>query len=369
LRSLQTLSDTASTSRVLNLSRVHMVHRQEPQFLAQPFFSDPGLNRAIFIKHRLRRDETYLIPNAPAVATKIIFPFDTTMLRSGGRSIFIGQTGFRATMEEVLGTGTPEIARDFEIMNHLATLPSLDPFLLKEYLARVKHFPADCYFDISPADSARMFAFVSKEVGALIALAFGAEAGGADSPAVTRLVEAMMARDAGERLDPLRATLGLTGKAFDEGIFSWKGFLFYKWQFSDTAQQLSRVISDIDLMRFDDKPSAADLEVITAQRVRLRKSMRSAARECTAILSLYNDAFRDLIDKGKAAAFRKFLLEAPRLFIDLGYSMGTISHITSFWRHRFPDDATTSIESSEFTTILADFQASMKPDSITEKAW
>jgi hypothetical protein len=203
----------------------------------------------------------------------------------------------------------------------------------------------------------------------LIALAFGTDAGGAESPAVVRLVEAMMARDAGERLDPLRATLGLTGAAFDEGIFSWKGFLFYKWQFSDTARRLSQVISDIDLMRFDDRPSPAEMDAITAQRAKLRKSMRQAAKECTAILSLYNDAFRDLVDRGKAAAFRKFLLEAPRLFIDLGYSMGTISHITSFWQHRFPDDTKVSIESGEFVAILADFQASMKPDLTSQKTW
>lgn len=369
LRSLQSLSDNASTSRVLNLSLVHSKHRRTPEFLAAPFFSDPGLNRAIFIKHRLRRDETYLIPNAPAVATKIIFPFDATILRSGGRSILIGQTGFKATMEELLGTQTPQTRRDFEIMNYLNALPSLDPFLLKEFLAAKGHFPADCYFDISPADAARMFAFVSREVGELIALAFGADAGKADSPAVARLVEAMMARDAGERLDPLRTTLGLDGPAFDEGIFSWKGFLFYKWQFNDAAQKVSRVSSELDMMQFDDKPSAALITELTQARTKLRKSIRAAARECTKILALYTDAFRDLVDRGKANAFRQFLIEAPRLFVDLGYSMGTITHITSFWDHRFPRDAKLSMESAEFAIVLQDFQASMKPEIASEKTW
>jgi hypothetical protein len=369
MRSLQALSDTASTSRVLNLSRVHTLYKSESGHSLRPFFHDPNLNRAIFIKHRLRRDETYLLPDAGAVATKIIFPFDATLLRSGGRSIFIGQTGFQATMNQFLGAETRQTKRDMEVLSFLATLPSLDPFLLKEYLARKNYEPADCYFDISVADMARMFEFASQEIGELITLAFGGAGGGVDSPAIARLVDAMMARDAGEKLDPLRATLGLSGQAFSDGVFSWKGFLYYKWQFGEVAKKLNRVISELDLMRFDDRPTAADMEGLTAQKVKLRKSIRTVARECTAILSLYDEAFRDLVDRGKAAAFRKFLIEAPRLFIDLGSSMGTISHIVTYWGHRFPEEQALSMSSTEFALVLLDFQSSLKPEVDATKNW
>jgi hypothetical protein len=369
MRSLQTLSDNASTSRVLNLSRTYAQFKGDVAHSSRPFFCDPSLNRAMFVKHRLRRDEAYLLPDAPAFATKIIFPFDSTMLRSGGRSIFIGQTGFIQAMAQMLGPETRQTKRDMDVLNILAYLPSLDPFLLKEFLARQNIEPADCYFDISTADMSRMFEFASQEIGELITLAFGGASGGVDSPAIARLVDAMMARDAGERLDPLRATLGLDGKAFDDGVFSWKGFLYYKWQFGEVAKNLNRIMSEFDLMRFDDRPSAADLEGLTDQKVKLRKSIRSAARECTAILSLYDDAFRDLVDRGKAAAFRKFLVEAPRLFIDLGSSMGTISHIVSFWNHRFPEQAALSMSSDEFALILLEFQSSLKPEPMPVRTW
>jgi hypothetical protein len=369
IRSLKSLSDNASTSRVLNLSRTYGLFKGDVGYLSRPFFHDQSLNRAMFVKHRLRRDETYLLPDAPSVATKIIFPFDSTMLRSGGRSIFIGQTGFVQAMSQVMGPDTRYTKRDFDVLGVLAHLPSLDPFLLKEFLARKKIEPADCYFDISVADMTRMFEFASQEIGELITLAFGGVGGGVDSPAIARLVDAMMARDAGERLDPLRATLGLSGQAFDDGVFSWKGFLYYKWQFGEVAKNLNRIMSELDLMRFDDRPTAADLEGLTAQKVKLRKSIRSAARECTAILSLYDDAFRDLVDRGKAAAFRKFLIEAPRLFVDLGSSMGTISHIVSYWNHRFPEEAALSMNSDEFALVLLDFQSSLKPEPIPTKKW
>jgi hypothetical protein len=367
--SLKALSESASTSRVLNLSRVNARFKHEDAYLERPFFNDPNLNRAIYIKHRLRTDETYLLPRSQPVATKIIFPFDATLLKSGGRSIFVGQIGFLQAMEAFLGPSTPATRRDLDLLALLETLPSLDPFLLKEHMVRHDLRPADCYFDISVADMTRMRTFVSDQIGELITLAFGGANGGVDSEGVTRLVDALMAHDAGDRLDPLRLTLGLEGQAFHDGVFSWKGFLYYKWQFGETAKRLNRVISELDLVRFDDNPSVSAVEALSKQQTKLRKSIRAAARECTAILTLYDDAFRDLLDRGKAAAFRKFLLEAPRLFINLGSCMGTISHIESYWAYRFPESEPLAMNSVEFGYVLTEFQQSLKPDTTTEKSW
>jgi hypothetical protein len=372
-RSLKALSETASTSRVLNLSRVNEYFKFDEEYQSRPFFRDPTLNRAIFVKHRLRTDEIYLLPRSQPIATKIIFPFDATLLKSGGRSIFVGQTGFKEAMASILGPDTPATRADLDLLTLMEALPSLDPFLLKEHLARHNHLPADCYFDISKADMARMRAFVSEQVGELISLAFGSaknpQPSSTQSDEVSKLVDALMALDAGDRLDPLRLTLGLEGQAFRDGIFSWKGFLYYKWQFGETAKKLNRVISELDLVRFEDKVPTAMLEGLDGQRKKLRKSIRSAARECTAVLSLYDDAFRDLLDKGKAAAFKKFLLEAPRLFIDLGSCMGNISHIVSYWGYRFPDTEPLVMMSAECSFVLSEFQQSLSPETGSEVSW
>ncbi len=360
IRSLRSLNETASTSRVLNLSRVHTLFGSDRAYNEDPFFTDPTLNRAIFIKHRLRANETYLLPRSQAVATKIIFPFDAQLLKLGGRSIFVGQTGYSDAMAQFMGPETKAVRRDLDLLALLETLPSLDPFLLKEHLARKNITPADCYFDISAPDMARMRAFASAEIGELIAIAFGRDNEEIDKEHIARLVDALMGQEAGDRLDPLRLTLGLNGQAFHDGVFSWKGFLYYKWQFGEAAKRLNRIMSDFDLVKFEDKPLAVVMEQFDKQRPVLCKSIRQAARECTAILSLYDDAFRDLVDRGKAAAFRKFLLEAPRLFVDLGACMGVISHIVSYWTYRFPDDEPLVIHSAEFSGILLEFQNSLQ---------
>jgi hypothetical protein len=87
------------------------------------------------------------------------------------------------------------------------------------------------------------------------------------------------------------------------------------------------------------------------------------------VLSLYDDAFRDLVEKGNTAAFRKFLLDAPVLFIELGHSMGIISHISSFWAFRFNKDKEKNVEIQEYLDILREFENGLAPKRATMVTW
>ena len=173
VRSLEALSRSASTSRVLNLHHVAENNKDTPEYFKRPFFSDQALNRAIIVKHRLRPDEAYLLPRGGPVATKVIFPFNQKELRTGGQSVLVGQHGYIQGLKELLGESSPGFSRDIEILELISNLPSLDPFLLREYLLRAGHNPADCYFEISPTDIERMRNHAAEQIRDLIALAFG----------------------------------------------------------------------------------------------------------------------------------------------------------------------------------------------------
>src|SRR5258708_37450755 len=75
-RSLRALERTASTSRVLNLAALSAKHANNPQHLAQPFFTAPALNAAVLLKHRLPASEAGLIHSRSRTATKLIVPFE-----------------------------------------------------------------------------------------------------------------------------------------------------------------------------------------------------------------------------------------------------------------------------------------------------
>src|SRR6201999_3809358 len=149
-------------------------------------------------------------------------------------------------LEELRG-GADEPMRDIEVLEALDQLPSLDPFLLREHMKRRGYDIASTHFDTSQGDVDKMQRFVGGEIARLIELAYGgAGAGGATS----RLVEALLSSKTDERLEPLRLTLQLEGESYREGIFSWKGFLYYKWVLNTLWPKLKEVLVEVMKLRF-----------------------------------------------------------------------------------------------------------------------
>ena len=369
IRNLAALAHSASTSRVLNLNLVAKRYAEDPMRKKAPLFTDDLLNRSILVKHRLRRDEAYLLQNPTAVATKIIFPLDFDDLELGGRSIFVNQKGYRQAICDLVGYRELELERDFLVLGMLNDLPSLDPFLVREQLRRNHHQPAECYFSISPADSSRMQSFTSAEMAPLIRMAFQTTSGSGSAGMVGKLADALLSANADARLDPLRETLGLHGEQFTQGIFSWKGFIYYKWQFSEMIQGLIRVTQEMDQIKPAGRNDGATREEIRILKTSIRKRIREAARNCSKVLALYDDAFADLVHRGNTAAFRRFLLEAPIFFLDLGHSMGVISHISSFWGYRFKGGTANLPTSEEFLEILIEFETGLAPRQSYSQPW
>lgn len=357
---LDAVATKSSTSRVLNLYMVAKRSADDPMHKSAPLFRSELLNRSIIVKHRLRRDEAYLIKGATALATKVIFPVDFNDLGLGGRSVFVNQKGFKRSICDYVGLDEMEMEKDFSVLEMLNELPSLDPFLVREQLRRNGHEPAECYFPISPADTQRMQNFTNSEMAPLIRMAFGTKSGSSDA-VVGKLANALLVADDVGALNPLRETLGLHGIQFTQGIFSWKGFIYYKWHFSEIMQGLVRVTQEMDKITPSGPNDAATPEEFSALKASIRTRIRETARSCGQALTLYDDAFSDLVDRGNTAAFRSFLVKAPLLFLDIGHSMGMISHIASFWSYRFHSSSVELLKWKEFYDILLEFQAGLAP--------
>ncbi|MDB5425635.1 MAG: hypothetical protein JWQ29_3051, partial [Phenylobacterium sp.] len=223
-RSLRGLEKTASTSRVLNLAAISVKYAGDPEHAKDPLFNANNLSAAVIIKHRLRVDELENFDEPVRTASKLIIPFDRANLALGGRALFVGERGWMERLADLRGS-VDGLLRDSEILQAINELPSLDPFLLREHLKRRGFTISPSHFEISAGDSDRMQKFVGGEIARLIQLAYNDQ--GVGSANVTRLVEALLSSQTDERLEPLRLTLRLEGEAYREGIFSWKGFLYY----------------------------------------------------------------------------------------------------------------------------------------------
>jgi hypothetical protein len=353
-RSLSGLEKTASTSRVLNLAAVATQNYGDTEYESSPFFKAASLNGAVIIKHRLRQDEQYNFDAGKRISTKLIIPFERTDLSLGGRSLFVGQRGWQEMLNQLRGDQDDE-ARDVSLLEALDELPSLDPFLLREHLKRRDFKIANCYFAISNADTDRMQRFVSSEISKLVDLAYGGSGSTTGNNNISKLVTLLLSGEVDHRLEPLRLTLGLEGDNFREGIFSWKGFLYYKWVLTSLWPELRAVISELTEVKIVGPRDNELLREVKDIGQRVNSRIMGQVKKVRDTLQVYDDAFAELTQAGNPMAFRDFLLKSPEMFITLGERTGMVSHIASFWRYRFPKGKPLQAELDELFDILQDF--------------
>lgn len=79
-------------------------------------------------------------------ATKVILPLVKTDLRAGGQSFFIGEERSAHILETYFSDNPGLVREDLAILEILDDIPSMDPFLLREMLARNRYLLALEYF-------------------------------------------------------------------------------------------------------------------------------------------------------------------------------------------------------------------------------
>ncbi len=366
-RDLSLVRASGSTARVLNLALVAERHGETEEYQQKPLFKNKMLNRSLILKHTLRAHERELFDRPFASATKIILPFASTELGLGGVTILIGERRWERMLAETSGGDQDKqgFEADLDLLRMLSTLPSFDPFLMRERLRHSGVEPARCYFDIAEADVARMRAFVSAEITQLIDLAFAT--GGRDAGNLSgKLADKLMTDETAKSLDPLRQTLRLSGDEYVEGVFAWKGFLYYKWLMKELGPLLTEFkprFAGCRVMR----STMEERRDLAETRRRILDLIKIAADRVENTLLEYGVAFAAL-SQGQPTAFRDFLLKAPSLFIPIGEAVGVIRHVDSFWRFRFPDASMPMLEADEGMEIFHEFEMTLNGVEFVRRA-
>lgn len=357
VRNLANLGETASTSRVLNLAQISLDSARDKEYQLKRFFRDSQLNKCILVKHTLRANERDLFGRSKRTATKIILPFDVSDLKLGGRSIFVNQVGFDAFCRAFFNIDDIHSNSDVQLLRLLDQLPSLDPFLVREHLSRNGYKPGACYLRISPFDVQRMVGFANAEIERLVLTAFGE---GFSGEAGLKLAGKILADELDKELAPLRAVLSMTEEEFSDGIFSWRGFLYFKWRHLELQEEMRRVLEGLATYQPIGAADEALKEYLREVRPRLARRIVTAISAVGRTLNVYDQAYHALVSGENAGPFRRFLLDGPELFFELGENIGILSHIGSFWGYRMNksmDDK--RLTPTEYSDILADFEESL----------
>lgn len=344
--------------RTLNLHAIWQKHGEAAAHRSHPFFRSAVLNRGIILKHRLRRHERELVPRIPRVATKVILPIDHSDLSVGGQFFFVGQTGYEQVLKHVAAQRGEVDKHDRRLLEVLDTLPSLDPFLMRERLRQEGYEPAQCYFELSEADTERIYGFLRVEIEPLIGASFG-DLDVALDHKTAKFASKILDDANDEEMEPLRLSLGMSKPEFEEGVFCWKGFIYYKWSLNQVLPSVRSVADELAAVRPSGHLSNDQRAYVARVRGDLQKAIVEACRTVNATLNVYDRAFHDLARNGQPKAFREFLLQAPAMFYALGERLGAVQHIVSFWRFRFPPGQPARIGGEELVDILMDFEASL----------
>ena len=357
VRNLANLGETASTSRVLNLAQVNLVSSKEKEYQLKPFFRDSQLNKCLIVKHTLRANERELFSMSKRTATKIILPFDATDLKLGGRSMFVNQMGFDGFCRSYFNIDDVSGNNDVQLLRLLDALPSLDPFLVREHLSRHGFRPGACYLKISPYDVQRMIGFANAEIERLVMTAFGKDLiGGAGM----KLAGKILSNELDKELWPLRKTLRMSDAEFSDGIFSWRGFLYFKWRHTELQEEMRKVLEGLSSYQPVGQADENLRDYLREVRPRLAKRILGATTNVGRTLAIYDQAYRALVDGENPGPFRRFLLDGPGLFFELGESIGILSHIGSFWAYRVNAQTQNQrLTPLEYGDVLMDFDDSL----------
>lgn len=334
VRELSAIAQTSGRGRILNLHAVHLANSTDPAFSERPMFRHPLLNRTILAKHFPSDAEAARLGSQRMNPTKVIFPFDPGDLTLGGQFLFVEQPSFEYLLKSRLDYPTAEeFSRDLAALRLLDDLPTLDPFLVRQNLAKQGLDVADCYFELSAQEQEEMLAFVEGEMQSLLDLcAPGIAAGDARSAKMAGMI---LSGKADPQLEILRLTLRVNRDVFIEAMFTWKAFLYYRWravEISASVKALQRSFSQIR-SRYDRQETRLALN---RARTLARRAITLISQDIAQLLRRYSVAYEALVLHRNPEVFRQFLLSGAQAYTALGDKIGRLEQMTSYWAWRFP---------------------------------
>ena len=323
---------TSTSRRILNALRVYTDPNTYSGGEFAPLFKSRFLNCAIFVKANFMPPDTAMADQNKSVPTKILFPIDIQNLRSGSRYLYIGQQNWEQTISNQFGISRTEYADDFRKLILLHEIPTFDPFLVKEWFKQSGYDISDCYAQISTTEASQMEAFVARELADLVNKA------SIENESVLRMARKLLDNDGTDNLGPLRDILGLTDGQLRDGIFGWKGVLYYKWSSENILKETLSTINDLRNFVPSRRSQPELNKELTLQIKYLGRQMVYLIYGIKNQVESYNASFQNFKSGTGSKDFRNFILSARATFISLGVNIGIVTHINSSWHlgRQFP---------------------------------
>jgi len=323
----------AGSSRVFNCNALTR-RLLEKDANAKRFFGTVQLNSVVLIKDAVPEEERKG-PRCPPVGTKLYFPFNENDIYEGGRTIFLHDPHLPQAIVDNFGQNALSkdvLAQDLRILETLDSLPSLDPFLMKDVFQRAGIGVNEAYFDISPEQWKEIELFILQRFEPLVKAAFP-DAMSSDEKA-RRLVEKIWEATDVAALAPLIEAFRLPEKNALEIFAAWKGINFYSFQYARVQPDLvvlAKWLKSIDVP-YGAIPNDERSKLLAALDT-VKEQLRREWQTTDTILREYTDAYDKMFKhKASSSEFLNFLRNSSKAYWNLGSGLGKTSHAVYCWR-------------------------------------
>lgn len=360
------------SARVLNVNVLtRRLATKNPN--AKFFFSNPKFNMIVLIKDTIPESERK--GSLQPIGTKLYIPFNEHDIYEGGRTIFLHHPQLQQALTDHYGvvTGvTPEmVASDMNKLKTLDSVPSLDPFLLKDIFMRAGIEVNEAYFEISQEQWNEIELYILQRFEPLVKAAFP-DAMQFDEKARQLIEKIWEAKDM-TALQPLIEAFRFPADRALDIFGAWKGINYYSFQHAKLQKQLLEMAGWLKTVSVPPGVmSRTESMEWTASLNAGKEAMVKEWQKVEGILRSYNEGYDKMFkEKQGSSQFLDFLRNSARHYWDLGNGMGRISHVTYCWHvytGRFKDR---KLPWPEMNQTIKLFTEIMTPDkkAATAMAW
>ena len=302
-------------------------------------FTCIGLNKAVIIKvvdpGQAREKPPPGRVLTRAIKTKVHFSYDDEDITKGGAAIQVDHHEREQALAELAGLNraqAPEaFQRDMGILEAMAKLPSLDPFLLKDRLATHVNEVDPSYFAISPSEWERISRRIREKIRPMVLMAASGQ--GDVEAKVKVLLDKLWDSTGLEEFAPFFKAMNLPVDKTADIMQAWKGITFYEIEYGELTpkvQDFGRWLKDGSVPV--DTIHRTDRATIDKLRESVRRKTKQNLAEITQTLAEYQDSYDELFVRRKGAQkFGGFLGQASRHFNNLGATLNEVSHAILVW--------------------------------------
>lgn len=310
------------------------------------FFRNRKANNLVLLKYTPVGEERERLNNTRPVQTKLYLAFNERNIYEGGKTILLTDPGLDAVLAEHL-SASPERNADFfyhdrNLLDVIDSLPSLDPFLIRDRLEIEAIAVNGAYLDIPAAELAAIKTFVRDKMKAVASFAMQGSTSNEESTlAVDRLTQKLWEARDSDALKPVIDAFRINPDDAPAIVYAWKGTIYFDFDFGRNETKWKRVTDWLSTGATPrDTGFGSQRAEIDQLRDRAMHAHTSTWMKASGLLGKYHQSFDALfVSQENGGSFIDFLKNSKETFWALGDALSRLSHSHNIWERsteRFP---------------------------------